>query len=434
MIKRLFPILLVGLQLLYGPRISAREYHFSQIEKIPNLSFLSYVFTGLDVLEQMDFAPLQGKTIAILCNQTSVDRNGRHVLDLIAKQPGIKVKTVFAPEFGLFGDADPNLKLSGKKSIEPLTGAYIVDLFGRYILPPDWSLSGVDLILIDIQDTGVRYSTFITTITKIIESASEWDIPLLVLDRPNPLRGDIVDGPIVRPAYQSFEGYHLVPIRHGLTIGEYVLMVNEMGWAKDLARVDLTIIPMANWRRRQWYDETKLPWVPPAPDIASDEILLAYTGMALLNGTNLNVGHGTDKPYLRVGAPWLVGQVLFEAISQYRLPGVAFKIIRYKPHLRANMKTVPLYYNEWCGGLELEITDRNKFNPLATATTIILLTRQLYPREFQWRGDGYVDKLFGHDLLRTFAAQGKPPDYLPPLWFHDVLRFNDFRQRFLLYE
>ena len=410
-----------------------QEFRYSQIKNIPDFSFAPHVFTGLDILEQLDIAPLKGKKIAVLCNQTAVNRGGEHLLEILASN-GIEVKTLFAPEFGLFGSGNKRLKLFTKeKNIEPTTGARIIDLFGEHIYPPDESIIGIDLILVDIQDTGVRYSTFITTITKIMETASKNNIPVLILDRPNPLRGDVIDGPVVRPAYQSFEGYHLVPIRHGYTIGEFILMVNEMGWAKDLARVDLTVIPMANWKRDHWFNETGLPWVQPTPDISDLETLLAFSGMALLKGTNLNTGHGTDKPYLRVGAPWLSGHHLMEKLNALSLSGVRFSVIKYKPMHRQGMKFIPLYLDEICNGIEIEITDRNEFDPLAISTAIIITTKYLYPREFQWASNNYIDKLFGSNILRTFTAQGKPADYLPPLWFHDILRFSEFRQRFYLY-
>lgn len=412
-----------------------QTYRYSRVLEIPDLSFIHAVFTGLDVLEQLDFKPLKEKTIGVLCNQASVDRNRRHILELLQAQQDITVKIIFAPEFGLAGNASDKLKILGKEGFDPVTGARILEL-GRgshYVTPPDWALDGLDLILVDIQDTGVRYSTYITTITKLIEAAAAWNIPMMVLDRPNPLRGDRVEGPVIRPSYQSFEGYHLVPIRHGLTIGEYVLMVNEMGWAKELARVDLTIIPLANWRRSMWYDETGLPWIAPRPDTPDPAHLLAYCGMNLLRGANLNVGFGMKAPYMMVGAPWIAGNRLLKRLQDERLKGVAFRAVRYTPGNTSLLNTVPQYTQQRSGGVIMEITDRNTFDPVATATTILVLVHQLYPREFQWIGDDYVDRLFGHGLLRTFVAQGKPPTYLPPQWMHDEIKFNEFRQTFLLY-
>ena len=243
-----------------------------------------------------------------------------------------------------------------------------------------------------------------------------------------------MDGPVVRTAYQSLEGYHLVPIRHGLTIGEYALIVNEMGWLKDLARANLTIIPMSNWQRTMWMDDTGIPFPSILPGVNDIESLLAYMGMNLFKGTNLNFGQGTDDPFFRIGAPWISGHLLWKKVKKLNLPGVYFHQIRYIPEAIYGEDRGPYYAGQNCSGLLMEITNRNTFDPLATSTALMILTYQLYEKNFEWLAGGYVDKLFGYDLLRIFAAQGKPVDYLPPLWLHDILRFSEFRNRFLLYE
>jgi len=432
-ISRRLIISIFSFSLLLYPVTAQDEYNFTKIYDGPDLTFLSKVFTGLDILEQVDFLPLQGKTIGLLCNQSSVNRNGKHILDLLTNQENISVKSIFEPEFGLFGNHAKEVILSGENEIEPLTGAGIFDLFGRYAIPPARSLEDLDLILIDIQDTGVRYTTFMTSITKMMEIASKTGIPVMVLDRPNPLRGDRVDGPVIRTEFQSYVGYHLVPIRHGLTVGEYSLLVNEMGWIKNLGRADLTIVPMVNWKRDMWHSKTGLPWVPLTPELIDLKTVHSYTGMALFQGTNLNIGQGTSKPYFRIGAPWISGRYLLEKINEFKIPGVKFNAIRFKPIAGLNDIFEPRFLGEVCEGLEIEIENMDVANPLAYATTILILIHHLYPQEFRWTQDGYADKLFGYDLLRTFAAQDKPPDYLPPLWFHEVHRFESFRQKFLLY-
>jgi len=414
--------------------ISAQNYSHTKIQAIPDLSFMKDVYTGLDILEQMDFSQLKGKTISILCNQASVNRNGQHLLTLLREVEDVHVLAIFLPQYGLFASEDPKLKLMGNKSIDPIFGARLIDLFDRVLYPPEWSMRDADLILIDMQDTGVRYTTFMATVSKVLESAAKYRKPVLLLDRPNPLRGDVMDGPVVRTAYQSLEGYHLVPIRHGLTIGEYALMVNEMGWLKDLARADLTIIPLSNWQRTMWLDDTGIPVPSMLPDVQDVESLLAYMGMYLFKGTNLNIGHGTDQPFFRIGAPWISGSILWKKVQDLDLPGVRFHQIRYKPQAIYDAERGPYYAGQMCSGLLMEVTNRNDYDPLATSTALMILTYKLYEKHFEWIAGGYVDKLFGYDLLRIFAAQGKPPDYLPPLWLHDVLRFSEFRQRFLLYE
>lgn len=432
-LKNIKKILLVFLT-VSGCLYSQERFNHSSIFNGPDLSFLSKVFTGLDILEQIDFDPLQGKTIGILCNQASVNQQGRHILDILASHEHITVRSIFSPEFGLFGDQPKKVLLKGQKEIEPLTGAQVYDMFGRYAIPPKSAVEGLDLILIDIQDTGVRYTTFMTSVTKIMESASKYGVPVLLLDRPNPLRGDRVDGPVVRTSFQSFIGYHLVPVRHGLTAGEYAIMINEMGWIKDLKRADLTVVPLMNWKRRMWFNETGLPWVAPTPELMDLETLHSYTGMALFQGTNLNIGQGTSRPYFRVGAPWISGMYLLKNVRELNLPGISFQAIRFRPAPGLNDTFEPRFSGEFCEGLDIKIENIDAANSLNYASAIMILLHHLYPREFEWTEDGYVDRLFGSDLLRTFAAQGKPPDYLPPLWFHEVHRFESFRQNFLLYE
>ena len=269
--------------------------------------------------------------------------------------------------------------------------------------------------------------------TKILEVASEWSLPVIVLDRPNPLRGDRVDGPVVRSKFQSLEGYHIIPIRHGLTIGELAIMANEMGWIKDLKRANLTIIPMANWKRSHWLDNSEHPWIDPHPSIHSIKSNLSYSGFGLLEGTNLNEGRGTDRPYMRAGAPWMSGYHLADKLNNLNLPGVSISPVNYVPRMKQTDTSAPMYVNEQCSGVDINITNPNVFDPIATATSIIVLASQLYPREFKWTEFDRIDMLYGHSQLRVFSAQGKPANYLPPLWLKDVIKFNQFRQRFLIY-
>jgi len=428
-VQTLFVKATIWLSIVFG-----QSFNHSIVMPVPDLSFHPSIFYGLDVLEQMDFKPLYGKTIGVFTNQTAVNRQGTHLLDLLKAHPKIDVEIIFTPQYGLFAQQNERFKIQGDQKFDPIYNARIVEVFGRNVKPPEWAMRGLDLILIDIQDTGVRYSTYVATTTKIMEVASEWNTPVILLDRPNPLRGDRVDGPVVRPQFQSFEGYHLVPIRHGMTIGEMAIMANEMGWIKNLKRVNLTVIPMANWKRSYWLDKSEHPWVKPQPKIKSLRTNLAYVGFGLLEGTNLNDGRGTSRPYMRAGAPWLSGSHLVEKLSALNLPGVEFRIVEYIPRKRPEDRMVPMHVNKVCSGVDIYITDANRYDPLATATAIMVLAYQLYPRQFQWDGLNRIDMLYGHSQLRIFAAQGKPANYLPPLWLKDVLKFNEFRQQFLLYQ
>tara|TARA_B100000949_G_C14287445_1_gene455115 strand:+ start:2727 stop:4034 length:1308 start_codon:yes stop_codon:yes gene_type:complete len=430
--KALLPIFIFWASIFAQDQFN-NEFDYSQIIKVPDLSFVNQVYTGLDILEQMDFRILENKTIGVLCNQTAVNRNGRHLLELIGTHSNIEVAAIFEPEFGLWGIDDKRTKLIGNDRIDPVTGAKIYSLIERSVYPPDWIMSELDIVLIDIQDTGVRYSTYVPSITKFLESASDHEVSVILLDRPNPLGGLKIEGPLPRTEYQSYEAYHLLPIRHGLTIAEIIIMVNEMGWVKDLKRANLMIVPMANWTRDQYFDDTKLPWKKPAPYINDLHTLLMFSGLDLFRGTNINVGFGTDHPYLWFGSPWLATGYFSEKLDRLKLPGVEFKEVTYRPVGSPYYNRVPQYDGRSCSGLEIIITDQDLVKPVETATTIITLMNQLHPREFQWRGHDYIDKLFGSDMLRVFVAQKKPPSYLSPQWMHDEMKFSEFRKSFLLY-
>ena len=420
--------------ILFGKAFDNSTFKNSKVMDVPDLSFTNKVYSGLDILEQMDFRPIKNKSIVIVTNQTAINRNGTHLLDLLKPITNIKVKAILELEYGLWGIDDKRAKLIGREKIEPVHGAKIIDLFNKYVYPPSWVFKNTDILLIDIQDTGSRYTTFNATLSKIFESASDMKVDVIILDRPNPIRGDIVEGPIPRTEFQSYESYHLLPIRHGLTIGEISIIANEMGWIKDLKKIQLTVIPLSNWKRKMWYHETSFIWKEPAPYIKNELTLLAYSGMDLFRGTNVNLGFGTEKPYLIVGAPWLEINFFLKKLNEQNLKGVNFKAIKYRPKGSTNFNKVPIYDGLSCSGIELEIIDMNEFNPIITATTIILLMHQLHPRQFQWKKGGYIDQLFGSDILRVIASQKKSPDQLPPHWHKDVYRFLDFRKSFLLYK
>ena len=410
------------------------EFKFSKVLKIPDLSFLDRTYTGLDILEQMDFNPLRNKSIAVITNQTSLNRNGKHLLDLLNGISDIKVPFILSMEHGLWGIDDNRAKMIGRNNIEPIQGAKIIDLYETYLNPPDWVMSKVDIILVDFQDTGSRYTTYLATLSKVFESAHDYDVPVIILDRPNPIRGDIVDGPLPRTEFQSFESYHLLPIRHGLTLAEICLIVNEMGWIKDLKRVELIIVPMSGWKRDMWFGETNLIWKNLTPYLINELNLLAYNGMDLFRGTNMNIGFGTEKPYMMVGSPWLSTSFLIEKLNDQNLPGVSFRAINYRPNGSIYHARVPKYDGKSCSGIEIIIEDKYYFKPIATATSILILIQQLHPREFQWEKNDYIDKLFGTNELRIIAAQKKTPDHLPPIWLKDVYKFNEFRKPFLIYQ
>ncbi|MFQ6675924.1 MAG: exo-beta-N-acetylmuramidase NamZ domain-containing protein [Fidelibacterota bacterium] len=410
-----------------------KEFEFSQVMPLPAMDFYPGVMTGLDVLEEMDFEPLAGRNLAVVTNQTAVDRSGVHLLDLLSERAAdVTVRIVFTPEYGFLVSGTQPVKVL-REGRDPHSGAVVKNLWGREFVPDREELSDVDLVLVDLQDPGIRFFTFMTTVTKVMEAAALNDIPVMVLDRPNPVNGLNIDGPNIRPPYQSFVGYHLVPIRHGLTVGEYALMVNETGWIRQGVRARLTVIPMVNWERKMWMDETGLPWVPPAPQLDNVEIVLSAVGMGLLEGTNLSAGLGTDFPYLQFGAPWVSSHLVSRGLEQKHLPGVEFHPVSFIPDSLSPLISRPIYRGERCSGVRMSITDRKIFSPLLTAVAVLSVVSRIHPGQFRWVGNNYVDKLYGHDYLRIFLAQQRDPAKLPATWSRDVAEFSRFRSRFLLY-
>ncbi len=431
--RKIIIILSFNFALIWGIDSTKFDFKYSKVLKIPDLSFTKKVYPGLDILEQLDFNVIQNKTIGIFTNRTAVNRSGKHLIDILKNFPNVEVHVLFEPEYGLFGLDDKRTKLIGREQIDPVHGARIINIFDGMIYPPRWAMKELDLILIDIQDTGVRYTTYIASMTRLFEAASDWDVPVMILDRPNPIRGDIISGPIPRTEFQTMEAYHLFPIRHGLTIGEAGIIINEMGWVKDLKRVKLTVVPIANWDRNYWYKNTDLNWKPPMPFIKNDETLLAYVGMDLFRATNLNIGFGTKSPYLYFGAPWLVTNFFLEKLNSLGLRGVMFEEVNYRPRGYDYFYRSPNYDGMSCSGIKISITNFDDFNPILTGVSILSLISSLHPREFQWVNDNYIDKLLGSDMLRIAIAQKKTSDMIIPEWSQEIYMFNEFRKPFLLY-
>ncbi|HET7876088.1 MAG TPA: exo-beta-N-acetylmuramidase NamZ domain-containing protein, partial [Methylomirabilota bacterium] len=325
--------------------------------------------TGLDVLAAENFARLDGRSVALVTNQTGVDAKGRRGIDLIAATPGVRLRAIFSPEHGLDGQLDAKVP-NGR---DTATGVPVWSLYNDTRRPTAEMLAGVTTIVFDIQDVGVRYYTYLTTLVYVMEEAARRGIPLVVLDRPNPITGRVVEGPVMDPDLRSFTAPHLIPVRTGLTIGEFARMV---AWERGLG-VDLTVVPMERWQRGQWFDQTGLPWVNPSPNIRSLVEALLYSGIGLLEATNVSVGRGTPTPFEVVGAPWIAEPAeLAEAMNALKLPGVHFEPATFTP-------TSSVYAGQAVGGVRLEVTDRDAIRPVTVALALARELAERYPAQFR---------------------------------------------------
>jgi len=326
------------------------------------------VRTGLDVLARQNFAPLAGYAVGLVTNQTGVDAAGRRNVDLMAAAPGVRLAAIFSPEHGITGDADTEVA-HGRDAV---TGVPIWSLYGTVKRPTAAMLKDVTLLVFDIQDVGVRYYTYLTTLVYVMQEAARQGIPVLVLDRPNPITGRYVEGPLMDADLASFTAPHPIPVRTGMTIGEF----GRMAAAERQIPVSLTVVPLEGWERGRWYDQTALPWVNPSPNIRSMTQALLYSGVGLLEATNLSVGRGTEAPFEVVGAPWIEPHGLATALNDLRLPGVTFEPVVFIP-------TENVYARLPCGGVRLRVTDREAIRPVTVGLSLARVLRARHRDQFK---------------------------------------------------
>ena len=325
--------------------------------------------TGLDRLVADDFASLAGRSIGLITNQTGVDGQGRRGVDLLAAAPRVRLRALFSPEHGITGQVDANVP-NGR---DAATGLPIWSLYGPARRPSPEMLNGIDTLVFDIQDVGVRYYTYLTTLVYALEESGRRGIQVVVLDRPNPITGSVVEGPLMDPDMRSFTAPHTIPVRTGMTMGEFAQMV--VGERK--LPVKLTVVPLERWQRNQWFDETGLPWVNPSPNIRTPTQALLYSGVGLLEATNLSVGRGTDVPFEVIGAPWIGDpQALADGMNARGLVGVRFLPTTFTP-------TSSVYAGQAVGGVRLEVTDRDAIRPVSVGLALGRELMERYPAQFR---------------------------------------------------
>ena len=365
---------------------------------------LSQVRIGLDILLEEKLDLIRNKSIALVTNHSGLDKNGVPNYKRLMTQKNVKLKIIFSPEHGLFGEAADGEKVNYNGQLNTLPP--VASLYGSNRKPKKEQLEGVDVIIYDIQDVGARFYTYITTLGQIMEVASNQGIQIMILDRPNPITGIKVEGPILDLNNRSYVGYYPIPIRYGLTIGELAKMIIGEKWIE--ATPELIIVPMLGWQRNYWMDEINIKWVNPSPNIPDLETAIVYPGMCLFEATNINEGRGTKKPFKRFGAPWINKQKLSIQLNNLNLAGVVFKPISYIPVDIKGVANNPKYENQVCNGIEIIITNRNDFNSINTALSILSIISKEYPDTFEinksrmkklWGKDNLLDSLHSNEVF-----------------------------------
>jgi len=372
--------------------------------------------TGIDVLEEEKFAPLRGKRVGLITNQTGVDSEGRRTIDVLAHADGIKLIELFSPEHGIAGRIDSSVG----NTTDEATGLRVFSLFGQTRRPTPEMLTNLDALVYDIQDAGVRFYTYVSTMGYCMEEAAKRHISFFVLDRPDILGGEVIEGPMLDRDKTSFVAYFPLPVRFAMTLGELAQMFN----AENHIGVDLHVIKMENWRRSETYDQTGLAWIGPSPNLRILRAASLYPGIEILQAAGVSVGRGTDTPFELFGAPWIHAAELVSELNRSKIPGVTFASTKFTP-------SDGVYKGQPCDGVLLTVTDRAPFRSMLMGIEIIEALNRLYPQNFQI---GKTIELLGSESTVSRLERGDDARAIIAGWSADLENFRALRQKYLLYQ
>jgi len=377
---------------------------------------------GIDVLLTDSLHIVRNLRVGLVTNHTGIDSEGVPTIDRLNEHPDISLVALYSPEHGIRGTAEAGIRVADE--IDPGTGLSVHSLYGSTLKPTPAMLEGVDILLFDIQDIGTRYYTYVYTMALAMEAAGEIGIPFLVLDRPNPIGGVLVQGNVLEPEFASFVGMYPIPMRHGMTPGELAHLFRE----EFAVAVDLLVIPVDGWQREMLFTDTGLPWRAPSPNMPDIESALHYPGTCLFEGTELSVGRGTDRAFQWIGAPWLDGEELSRAMLGLDLPGVEFLPVRFTPVNPGDGK----FDGVEVSGVRLVVTNPASYDPARTGVALIAEAYRLSGDHWSWRA-AHFDRLAGTQQLRTGVEQGESLNDLTELWQEQLEIFGQIRSPYLLY-
>ena len=384
---------------------------------------IRHITPGIEVLLSDRLESLKGKRVALLTNQTGVDRKGVSNVDLLRAHPAINLVALFSPEHGVRGAAQAGEKVAS--GIDPKSGLPGHSLYGETKMPTAKMMQGIDIVLVDLQDVGTRFYTYASTLLYMLRAAETSGSEVIVLDRPNPQGGMMIEGPVLEPAFASFVGSYAVPVRHGMTFGELA----QMFVGEDRLRTRLRVIAMRGWSRDLApYLAWDLPWVPPSPNMLSPRTAAVYPGTALFEGTNISEGRGSEKPFEYIGGPFIDGAALAERLNAMGLPGVDFKPVAFTPDFSK-------YAGQHCHGVWVIPTNSNTFQPFRTGIALVKTVHDMYPDKFEFRpgAPSFFDQLAGTDSVRKGILDGKSVSDIERQWQDGLNAFMHVRARYLMY-
>ena len=383
---------------------------------------------GVEVLFESRLDLIAGQRIGLVACPSSVDHDLQTTVDRLHQHPSVDLVALFGPEHGLRGDAQAGKKV--RTYTDSLTNLPVYSLYGETRQPTAEMFQDLDIIVIDLQDGGVRFYTFLATTFNVMVTARNQNRSVVILDRPAPITAKYIEGPILDPKYASFVGPYPVPIRYGMTLGEIACLVNE----EFSIHCDLTVVPLQDWSRDLWFDQTDIPFIPSSPNLPTLSTMTIYPGSCLIEGTNLSEGRGTTRPFEYIGAPWLHAEPLAEQLNNLALEGVRFRPVYFVP-------TFSKYAGELCAGVHIFVSDRECFQPLLTILHVLQRIKQNYPDDFEWRpawssNDGAkppIDLLCGGNAVRKHLNANRPITDLVASWQASHVEFLKQRVNYMLY-
>ena len=388
------------------------------------------VKVGLDVFLVNHLSKLEGKRVGVITNQTGIAASGEHIVDILSSIEDLSIDALYAPEHGIRGDLPDVTKMISY--VDQRTGFQVWSLYGEHLKPTQEMLEAVDVLIYDVQDVGARFYTFISTMGLAMEAAAEQGKQFIVLDRPNPINGVTIEGPIIEEPHLSFVGKYPIPVRYGMTPGELAWMIKGEKWMKGMDELDLMVIPMEGWQRTMWYDQTGIPWTRPSPNIPSIHTAVVYPGLCLVEALNVSEGRGTMRPFEQIGAPWIDSHLLAETMNFYRLPGIYFKPITFTPVGLPQAAPWNKYRDQDVNGLSLILTDREKVRSLDVMVHLFFALKKHYPKELELRKN--LERLIGISSFRRSIDELRAPEEILAEWDAGIQAFDKARQKYLLYK
>jgi uncharacterized protein YbbC (DUF1343 family) len=387
------------------------------------------VLTGLDLVDKLWPKELRGARVGLVAHPASINHRIRHAAGIFRSSKKFRLTALFGPQHGILGQTQDNM-VEWEGFRDPASGLPVYSLYGNTRKPRPEMLADVDALVIDLQDVGSRYYTFIWTMELCMQACREAGRSVIVLDRPNPTGGHLTEGPVLNPEFASFVGLRPLPVRHGMTIGEIAAYLRDAFYPG----LDCRVITMQKWKRKMWFDQTGLPWVMPSPNMPTLDTALVYPGMCLLEGTNISEGRGTTRPFEIFGAPFIHPETIINVLKEFKLPGVVFRPLSFEP-------TFQKHAGMLCGGAQIHVTDRAKFKPFKTGVAVLKAIHNTYPRDFAWKQPPYeyeeiklpIDILAGGDRLRKEIEAWKDLDEMETWWKEEARSFEKIRKKHLMY-